>query len=636
MQNSRAQSSIGIGFFGIAVLFLAIIAIWLAMVSHNNANIRRLNRGELQRQLIFTMRDVAQQRNLALFRMAALQDAFERDAEYLRFTDSAGHFIAARQQLLKKYFDNTTADYWHRLKPLIQRSEKLQNTIVGLVMEDKNAAALKLIQQEFIPIQRRVSLVLSDMLASAREDILKKLDKTGAATQSYYQIILLLVLVATSLGYAIAKIVLRRSDEAQNLLLDKNRQIRALNDATSGPHTSIEQQIRNLLQLGCEYLSMENGVIVRDEAGRITNTISRYPETEELPADHSREFWEILLTTVKSQGMLLATIAALPGEHAALRGAMHEQNIATIIATSLNTGQADTYTVVLSHSKNSRISADANELIELISNKLAVLLDQQETLSQLQNAKLAAEAASKNKSVFLANLTSTLRTPLRCIIGHSAILQDKTRQLENLEFIEELQLIYESSQQLDSLIANLSDMAQLETGSMELQRQPVELEALLHDIETVLEPMVNKSDNQFSSQILNELGVIHSDSVRIRQILLSLLCFSGKLTRRGQITLTVWREPGPDDDWLFFEVKDTGSGFSKKQINNLFKLTFANSPEPDKTIINPQFPLAISKNICQLLGGDILVDSKPDHGTMFTVCLPCHSQKQETRTAVTG
>jgi signal transduction histidine kinase len=148
--------------------------------------------------------------------------------------------------------------------------------------------------------------------------------------------------------------------------------------------------------------------------------------------------------------------------------------------------------------------------------------------------------------------------------------------------------------------------------------------------------MITKSDNQFESQILNELGTMHSDAHRIRQVLVSLLSFADKLTQHGKISLTVWREPDPEDDWLYFEVKDTSNGISKKQLNHLFKLVIADTPDHDKTAISPEIQLAISKKICELLGGDILVDSTPRDGTTFTVCLPCHSQQQTGMASITA
>jgi signal transduction histidine kinase len=127
--------------------------------------------------------------------------------------------------------------------------------------------------------------------------------------------------------------------------------------------------------------------------------------------------------------------------------------------------------------------------------------------------------------------------------------------------------------------------------------------------------------------ILNPLGIIHSDVNRIQQVLINLVNFSGKLSQPGDISLTAWREPCPEGDWLYLEVKNTGNGISKKQLNQLFKLSISDSPDQDKKTVGQDIQLAISKRICELLGGDILAESNPHQGTIFTICLPCYFQQ---------
>jgi signal transduction histidine kinase len=143
-----------------------------------------------------------------------------------------------------------------------------------------------------------------------------------------------------------------------------------------------------------------------------------------------------------------------------------------------------------------------------------------------------------------------------------------------------------------------------------------------------LEPVINQRGDHFDMAILNPLGMMHSDANRIRQVLINLLNFSGKVTQPGDISLTAWREPCPEGDWLYLEVKNTANGISKKQLNQLFKLSVMSSTEQDKKALGQEIQLAISKKICELLGGDILAESNPHQGAIFTVCLPCYFQQQ--------
>jgi len=636
MQSTQTQSSIGIGFFAIAALFFAIVAIWLTMVSNNNANLRQLDRGESQRQLVFAMRDAAHQRNLALFRMVALQDAFARDSEYLRFKESAGHFIIARQQLLKQFVDANTTKHWEKLKPLIQHSETLQNAIVEMIMEDNNASALALIQQEFIPTQRRVSRELSKMLNATREDIIAKLDAASAATHTHYKIILLLVLVATSVGYVIAKMVVRRNVEAHNVLQTKNQQVHALNAAMSKPHTTIEEQISSILKLGSEFLRLESVLLFKREFNLPATVLDRHPATPTLQTHSEQQLVDYLPNTIEDTEILLVTPSSPSKVPVSLSELLQIEGITTLIATKLKATSRTEHFVVFLQKKNIPLPSDANELIDLLSNKLTVLLEQQETLSYLQHARLAAETANKAKNVFLANITDTLRTPLNSIMNYSQELRGKLTQQQDIECNDDLDKILESGQQLNSLISNLLDMTQLESGSMTLEHQHLDIGLLLQDIKTELEPTISKTGSHFELQTLNELGTMHSDSSRIRQVLMTLLSFAGRLTQQDRISLTAWREPCPEDDWLYFEIKDNGNGISKKQLNHLFKMIITDSLDNEVAPVSAEIQLAISKKICELLGGDILVDSKPNHGTTFTVCLPCHAQQQAVVTSATA
>ena len=173
-----------------------------------------------------------------------------------------------------------------------------------------------------------------------------------------------------------------------------------------------------------------------------------------------------------------------------------------------------------------------------------------------------------------------------------------------------------------SLISNILDLTKIEVGKIELAMETYEIKSMLDEVEVSLKPLVDKNDNQLNLQVLNDLGSMYTDSTKLRQVLLNLLNNAAKFTHKGTITLTAWREPCPEDDWLYVEVKDSGIGMSKKQINNLFKVFSQASPNISKNYGGSGLGLAIGKKICELLGGDIVVESEPDKGSTFTICLP--------------
>jgi len=612
----RAQKSIVLGFCAIAMLFFVIVAVWLAMASNHNASIQQIHISELQQQLIFTMRNAAYERNLALFRMATLQDPFARDTEYLQFKAAAVKFIVARQQLLESHLDENIADNWQRLKPGIRQSETLQNTIVDLITEENNTAALQLIHSQFIPLQRQVSKELTTMLASARENMDGKLSTARSTTRSQYQLVLLLVLAATSIGYVIARTVLQRSQEAENVLLSKNRQIRAFSAVTSSLHKTVDEQIEDILQLGCGFLGMKCGLLIRAEPDGATTVLSRYCNEGQIQPLRQQAIADILTTAVKKIAVSELTLDTLMTNEPGLAEALQRQYISTLIMASIDISGPASAKVAFIHDKKVSLGYDSNDMIQLIGNKLAVLMEQQETLSQLQNAKHTAETANKAKNAFLNHITHKLQPSLSAIIGHGESLQQQLRLNDHTQYLNDLGKIDVSSRRLHTLISNLLDLTKLESGSMEFAQQPFDIESVLQEATKNLESLMYEKDGQ--------LGTMIGDSARIHQVIASLLSFLESQNGHGKIQLTAWREQSPEDDWLYLEVKHNGTGMSKKQLNQLFKL----AADPyDREKYSPQVDLAISKKLCEQLGGDILVDSKPDSGTIFTVCLPCNSQQ---------
>ena len=623
--STRAQSNIVFGFCAIASLFFTIIAIWLVMVSNHNGNIQQIHISEAQRQLIFSMRDASYQRNLTLLRMATLQDAFARDAEYLQFKAAAVKFIIARRQLLETAINASTLDRWQRLRPDIQQSEKLQDTIVELITDGNTTAALNLIQDKFIPLQREVSRELTALLKSARDVMDDQLITASANTRTQYWVILSMVLAATAIGYAIARTVLKRSQEAETVLLTKNRQIQAFSAITAQPKKNIDEQIDAILQLGCRMLNMKHGLLITH--GNAIATVLKCYRAQE-PEKHigPQALIDALAVGFRGRDDAILTLDTLITNEPQLVDILRNNHVSTLVGTSVDTTGEASAAVVFMHDKPISITIEISELIQLISNKLAVLLDQQETLSQLQIAKHTADTANKSKNAFLNHITHKLQSSLNTIIEHNELMQQQMCDNNHGQYLSETAKIEISSRGLLTLISNLFDLTQLESGAMQFVQQPFDIESLLEDTTKNQRPLSGEN-HPLETERLNSLGVMVGDPAKINRILTTLLSFSASLHGPKTIHFTAWREHGPEDDWLYLEVKHKGSGLSKKQINQLFKFTVSDTPERGNAAFNPQVDLAICKKLCEQLGGDILVDSKPGSGTTFTVCLPCHSQQ---------
>lgn len=249
----------------------------------------------------------------------------------------------------------------------------------------------------------------------------------------------------------------------------------------------------------------------------------------------------------------------------------------------------------------------------------------QKTLEQLKTAKAEAEAANRTKSTFLANMSHELRTPLNAIIGYSEMLIEEAEDQEIVEFVDDLDKIHRSGKHLLSLINDILDLSKVEAGRMELYLENFEVKQMIKDVTTTIEPLVQKNNNTLRLNCPQDIGIIYADSTRIRQSLLNLLSNACKFTENGSVTLDVKRYLEDNKEWISLTVSDTGIGISQEQINKLFQPFSQADASTTRKYGGTGLGLVISRKFCQLMGGDILVESQVGVGSSFIIKLPCVS-----------
>ncbi|MDF5711354.1 MAG: ATP-binding protein [Nostoc sp. S4] len=269
------------------------------------------------------------------------------------------------------------------------------------------------------------------------------------------------------------------------------------------------------------------------------------------------------------------------------------------------------------------LAKSLNRLIEGVS----------ERTKELQQAKELAEAASKAKSIFLANVSHELRTPLNAVIGLSQLLEDDATDLGlSPDFITDLETINSAGKHLLHLINEILDLSKIEAGKMTLYPETFEIATLIHNVVLTVKPTIEKNANVLEVDLDEQLGTMYADQTRMRQVLLNLLSNAGKFTTNGKVTLTVKREK---DDLkleaplgsITFTVSDTGIGMSHRQQQQLFQPFTQGDTSTTKRYGGTGLGLAISRHFCQMMGGEIIVNSQPGVGSTFTICLPMTVQE---------
>ena len=228
------------------------------------------------------------------------------------------------------------------------------------------------------------------------------------------------------------------------------------------------------------------------------------------------------------------------------------------------------------------------------------------------------EMASEHKSAFLASMSHELRTPLNAIIGYSEMLYETAQDEGQQEFLPDLAKIRDAGRHLLGLINDILDLSKIEAGKMDLYLEEVDLAGLVEEVRSIVEPLAAANANRFETICPATPGTLHTDRTKLKQSLLNLLSNAGKFTREGRITLEV----RPAEGEISFIVRDTGIGMTEEQQGRLFQAFSQADASTTRQYGGTGLGLAITKHFCEMLGGSIVVESTPGHGSAFTITLP--------------
>lgn len=240
---------------------------------------------------------------------------------------------------------------------------------------------------------------------------------------------------------------------------------------------------------------------------------------------------------------------------------------------------------------------------------------------ELASAWELAEAANTAKSAFLATMSHEIRTPLNGLLGMAAALQ-RTPLSDTQTSM--LGIVRDAGELLLDVLNNLLDHSQIEAGRMQIEHRPFDLEASLKTAAALYRETATAKGVALHLDVAPHLcGFVLGDQLRLRQIVQNLLSNAVKFTERGSVQVTATTK----DDFLFgqmleIRVSDTGIGMSADQVGRIFEHFSQAEAGTARRFGGSGLGLTISRNLAQLMGGDITVESRLDQGSTFTLLLP--------------
>jgi two-component system sensor histidine kinase ChiS len=232
------------------------------------------------------------------------------------------------------------------------------------------------------------------------------------------------------------------------------------------------------------------------------------------------------------------------------------------------------------------------------------------------------------KDQFLANTSHELRTPLNGIIGMAQSLREGMTQLPAAKIKNNLSIIISSGQRLSNLVNDILDFSRLKNADIQLKRRPVDLYSLTNLVLEINKPMIGNKNIEPQNLISKEVPAVWGDENRIHQILQNLIGNAIKFTEEGWVKVTAQVK----DDLLEFSVEDTGPGIPKEDTEKIFESFHQSDATTTRAFQGTGLGLSIARQLVELHGGEIWVESELGQGSRFTFTLPLFKEELAPKT----
>ena len=577
-------STVGAGFGLALALIVALTLVGLHQLAATSAHLESIvKENSVKTRLANQMRDILRDRAISMLTIVVSSDPFEKDEEMMRFYGYGSAYQQVRLELDTLIDRPEEKAVLTGIDRLTRANQPVMVRIVDLAVEGYTFLAFEALQNEAIPLQRDLVKELDNLIQIQRD--MTNRAATGARADYIRTRLLMIVLGAVALLVAglVAVTVMRRTARLAAASEREHTKFRTLFETNTDGIVILDQQA---------FTDCNPATLEMFHMNRVEDFLKRRPEdlgVEDQPCGtppyilaerHIREAVE------KGHAVFHWTAKRPDGSAFPAEIALHAMTL------------------------------DGKPVIQAIMRDVSA---QKEAEAALESARDTALAAAEMKSQFVANVSHEIRTPMNGIMGMTQLLLSSPLNPRQKEYA---QTIAQSAEALMGVINDLLDFSKIEAGKLTIESIDFDLNGLLKD---ALELYIPRADAKHLALRLERdehlPAWVRGDPLRVRQILLNLLDNAIKFTQQGEVRL-VARVIPDQADRIRLSVKDTGIGMGEAAQGRIFKAFSQADGSVSRKFGGTGLGLTICRQLAQLMGGELSLESTPGQGSTFHLSLP--------------